>query len=302
MLHPILRRQLRKLRLSADAPPDPAQWTQFLERVDASYQGAELDRYTLERSLRLSSEEMRELTHRLETTLEHLRKLSMTDALTGVMNRRFLNATIQEEVAQVLRHYRELAQGGGGPRPSNLDLAFVIVDIDHFKDVNDVYGHGTGDQVLIQVCQLLSRICRETDTVIRWGGEEFLVLARRLSRSELGRLCERIRAEMAAFPFHIVGQDKPIGLTCSIGAAVFPFLGASPGALSWEEVLDVADKGLYAAKRSGRNAWVWLASTDRATSEELTSGLGRGVSALLQAGKLELHSSLSGELPAEWPI
>jgi len=106
LFHPILRRQLRKLGLHPEAAPDPVKWLQLLERVDGSYRSADLDRYTLERSLSLSSEEMRELTQRLQAALEQLRKLSMTDELTGLMNRRFLNVAIREEVAMAIRAHR----------------------------------------------------------------------------------------------------------------------------------------------------------------------------------------------------
>jgi len=293
VFHPILRRQLRKLGLRPEEAPDPESWAQFLEKVHGSYLGADLDRYTLERSLGLSSEEMRELTQRLQAALEQLRKLSMTDELTGLMNRRFLNVAIREEVAMAIRTHR--SQGSW-----TLDIAFVMVDIDHFKRVNDIHGHAEGDQVLIQASRLLSRACRDTDSVIRWGGEEFLIVARNLNRPDLGALCERIRLDVAARPFQI-GRKEPIGLTCSLGAAVFPFLGTAPNAIPWEKVVALADTCLYAAKRSGRNAWVRIGSTEATSVQDLSPSLNRSIAHLVGAGRLELATSLPENAAIDWP-
>ncbi|WP_005035938.1 GGDEF domain-containing protein [Holophaga foetida] len=299
MFHPILKRQLRKLGLTPEEAPDPEKWIQFLERIDKSYIGSDLDRYTLERSLRLSSEEMRELTHRLQAALEHLRKLSMTDELTGLMNRRFLNVAIREEVAKAIRNHRNIHRGHPERVTSNVDIAFVMVDIDHFKHVNDTYGHRAGDQVIIQVCQLLAGACRDTDSVIRWGGEEFLIVARDLDTSGLGPLCERIRRSVAEHPFQI-GQRDPLSVTCSIGAAVFPFLGSAPNALTWERVVDLADTCLYAAKRSGRDAWVRIGSTELTSAQDLTPTMNRAVPVLIQAGRLEVETCLPETRTLHW--
>nr|WP_320133066.1 GGDEF domain-containing protein [uncultured Holophaga sp.] len=294
MSHPILQRQLRKLGLSPEAPPDPQQWGRFLERVAGSYASADLDRYTLERSLHLSSAEMRELTQQLQRALEQLRRLSMTDDLTGLMNRRFLKVTIHEELAQVLRNYRQ-ARGETPERlAANVDLAFIMVDIDHFKQVNDEYGHAVGDEVLVQLCQILSSACRGTDTVIRWGGEEFLVLARNFCREDLDAICERIRSRVAGHPFE-TGIDQTLHLTCSLGGAVFPFLREKPSALRWERVVDFADACLYAAKRSGRNAWVWVLATGKADPEDFEDFQPTRLQELVETGRLEVRTNLHRE-------
>lgn len=300
MFHPILKRQLRKLGLRPEETPDLGQWAQLLERINSSYQAADLDRYTLERSLSLSSGEMRELTQRLQAALEQLRRLSMTDDLTGLMNRRFLDVAIREEVAKAIRNYRNSHQAHAGKAPSNMDIAFVMVDIDHFKEVNDTYGHGAGDQVLVQICQIISGACRDTDTVIRWGGEEFMIVARNLDRSSLGALCERIRQNVAAHHFRIRGRN-PISTTCSIGAAVFPFLGSSPNALTWDKVVELADTCLYAAKRTGRDAWVRIEPTGLMSVQDLTPTLNQSIAGLLRAGKLKQETSLPEDVVIDWP-
>ena len=252
-------------------------------------------------SLFLSKEKAKqeELNRKLQTAHDQLRQLSMTDDLTGLWNRRFLNATIPEDVAQVVRNYHNVHKGLENLMPINIDIVFLILDLDHFKVVNDTYGHGAGDQVLIQIRQLLIEFSRDTDTVIRWGGDEFLVVARNSRRSNYMVLVERIRRAVESHQFDI-GMEKPLRLTCSIGAAVFPFLSTWPEALSWDRVVELADACLYAAKRSGRNAWVGIIPTGLAGLDDLTPHLAEHLPDLLQEGKLEMKTSLPDDVVLCW--
>jgi diguanylate cyclase (GGDEF)-like protein len=252
-------------------------------------------------SLFLSKEKAKqeELNRKLQTAHDQLRQLSMTDDLTGLWNRRFLNATIPEDVAQVVRNYHNVHKGLENLMPINIDIVFLILDLDHFKVVNDTYGHGAGDQVLIQIRQLLTEFSRDTDNVIRWGGDEFLVVARNSRRSNYMVLVERIRRAVESHQFDI-GMEKPLRLTCSIGAAVFPFLSTWPEALSWDRVVELADACLYAAKRSGRNAWVGIIPTGLAVLDDLTPHLAEHLPDLLQEGKLEMKTSLPDDVVICW--
>jgi diguanylate cyclase (GGDEF)-like protein len=289
MLHPVLQRQLRKLGLSVDAAPDAEAWTQFIERVDCYYRDSDQDRYTVERSLEISSEEMRDLTRQLQSALKQVRNLSFTDELTGLRNRRFLNVWIPDEVALVIRKYRKLQNKQRVE--TDLNLLFLMVDLDHFKAVNDTYGHLAGDQVLSQMGKLLTEWSRSTDYVIRWGGEEFLVVGKQSCSTDLKILTERIRQAVEAYPFEI-GEDKPIHVTCSIGASVFPFLSQWPRLISWDCVVGLADNCLYAAKHSGRNAWVGILPSDLLSLDEIVLPLDEHLPELIQQAKLELVSSL----------
>jgi diguanylate cyclase (GGDEF)-like protein len=127
---------------------------------------------------------------------------------------------------------------------------FYMMDLDHFKDVNDTYGHGAGDQVLKQFSQLLTEVSRDTDTLIRWGGEEFLVVARNTRGSDYMFLAERLRRSVENYQFDIC-LEEPIHLTCSVGASVFPFLSDWPETLSWDRVVELADACQYTAKPAG---------------------------------------------------
>jgi len=156
-----------------------------------------------------------------------LRNLAVTDTLTGVWNR---------------RHGTELLTADLSTRRPGQALSLLMLDIDHFKAINDTFGHQAGDHVLIEIASRLRRSLRGNDMVARWGGEEFVVLLRDCALPDALRLAEDIRAAIGEVPFGALGS-----LTVSVGAAQ---LGSDEDLTSW---LGRADQALYRAKRSGRN-------------------------------------------------
>ncbi|MEO8383890.1 MAG: GGDEF domain-containing protein, partial [Betaproteobacteria bacterium] len=189
----------------------------------------------------------------LQEARTQLEEASLTDTLTGMRNRRYLMLHADVDAALCVRQH-ERAQHTGTPA-NDADLIFLMLDIDHFKRVNDIHGHAAGDAVLSQIRVRLEKVFRKSDHLVRWGGEEFLIVARATSRDRAERLatrvCEVLRDEPFALP-----DDKPLMITCSVGFACFPFLPLDPHIASWQDVVDLADIALYAAKRSGRNSWV----------------------------------------------
>ena len=115
-----------------------------------------------------------------------------------------------------------------------------------------------GDRVLQQFAQILGTVTRGTDTVARWGGEEFLIVARNAARSDAAIPVERIRKAVEDHLFSI-GGGKTIRCTCSIGFSVFPLLPGDTESFGWEQIVGIADACLYATKHNGRNAWVGIA-------------------------------------------
>jgi diguanylate cyclase (GGDEF)-like protein len=194
----------------------------------------------------------------LEHAYEQLEDISLSDPLTGLSNRRYLQKLMPMDIAKVQREYEDNISN----RPlkkASLDLTFFILDVDFFKSVNDVHGHSAGDSLLVQISEVLTNICRESDCVIRWGGEEFIIVSRFADRDEAPLMAERIRKAIEQNPFKLK-DDTILHKTCSIGFACFPFLRDHPMELSWEQVIDVADHALYVAKKSGRNRSVGLAT------------------------------------------
>ncbi|MEO8378748.1 MAG: two-component regulator propeller domain-containing protein [Acidobacteriota bacterium] len=176
-----------------------------------------------------------ERTRELALAYEQIEEASLTDPLTGLRNRRFLEQTIAADL--------ELASRGHG------DLVVLLADLDHFKNVNDTYGHAAGDAVLEELAALMLQNFRTSDTVVRWGGEEFLIVVRFVDRNTAPELAEKLRAAVAAHSF-LLPDGTVLRRTCSIGFASWP------GSSSWEGTIDLADAALYAAKRGGRNACV----------------------------------------------
>lgn len=179
--------------------------------------------------------------------------LSVTDALTGIWNRRYVQQTMHMDVAASLRRHRDTASRGD--RPEDADLIFLMLDVDHFKRVNDDFGHAAGDLLLTQLATAIRKACRDSDAVVRWGGEEFLIIGRFTNREQGARAAERVRQAVERHTTTLP-DGRTVRVTCSIGFAAFPFDLAARDALGWEAVIQLADEAAYTAKREGRNGWV----------------------------------------------
>ena len=155
---------------------------------------------------------------------------------------------MQEETPRVLRRW--LLQDGEIVNRRSISL--ILVDLDFFKHVNDEYGHAAGDAVLLQVARLLKEIVRKPDLVVRWGGEEFVILALDSDRTTPPLIAVRVHEQMANHAFVLPGGQE-IRQTCSVGYALYPFHPGRPERLGWEQVFRLADQGLYGAKGEGRN-------------------------------------------------
>jgi diguanylate cyclase (GGDEF)-like protein len=179
---------------------------------------------------------------------ERLGDLALRDPLTGLRNRRYLYEFMQEETPRVLRRWL----GQDVEARSRRSISLILVDLDFFKQVNDTYGHAAGDAVLLQVAQLLKEVVRKPDLVIRWGGEEFLLLALDSDRVAPPLIAVRVHERMAQQVFLLPG-GQTLRMTCSVGYAIYPFHPERPEGLLWEQVFHMADTSLYRAKESGRN-------------------------------------------------
>ncbi|MBV8037436.1 diguanylate cyclase [Roseateles sp.] len=226
---------------------------------------------------------VQERTAELEALSEALKESSLSDPLTGLHNRRYLTQHIDADVAVALRRHAV-----GTVRSDNADLVFMLVDVDHFKQVNDRHGHSAGDAVLVQMRERLREVCRDSDHIVRWGGEEFLVVARDGSREHAADLAERLRRAVAGRPFELPDGQR-LTRTCSIGFACFPLAPRHPQALDWSAVIDVADGALYEAKRGGRDRWVGVLAADPGLdADALRELLGRSPAQWLASERLRV--------------
>lgn len=255
--------------------------------------------WALNQRNRLLELEVAERTRELNQAMKALEEQSLTDPLTGLRNRRFLSLRMNEDIAEVNRSHQIVKLSQTSRATLNIDLVFVMVDLDHFKSVNDEYGHAAGDHVLEQTALLLNESIRDTDTVVRWGGEEFLVVARKAFRGEAGVLAERIRSKIEAHEFDL-GNGQKLRRTCSLGLAIYPFIPQLAEAYAWEQVVDIADQCLYAAKRAGRNAWVGLFLAENSEADAILVEQPLNVSELIAKNSLVVKTSLPAGTPLDW--
>ncbi|MBW1709226.1 MAG: diguanylate cyclase [Deltaproteobacteria bacterium] len=176
---------------------------------------------------------LRSMATELVEANKQLEKLSVTDGLTGLYNHRYLVQALESEFARSLRY--------------NRDLALLMLDIDHFKWVNDNYGHPCGDLVLQGIANLLQNQVRNTDIVARYGGEEITIILPELGTSHAVGVAEKLRREIENYSF--VCDESPIKITVSIGVVAYKDNHIE----SWKQLLNSADKALYSAKKQGRN-------------------------------------------------
>jgi diguanylate cyclase (GGDEF)-like protein len=168
---------------------------------------------------------------------KEVEKLAVTDGLTGLHNHRHFQERLSEEFQRLERI----------PQP----LSLMLIDIDHFKKINDVYGHPAGDTVLTNLAVILKKTLRGIDILARYGGEEFAAVLMGTESSGAKKMAERLRASVMNSPFFI--DENKLTVTLSIGLATHPHDAAAK-----DELINKADQALYYAKKNGRNqvcAW-----------------------------------------------
>ena len=234
-LHHILSRQLRRLGLDPASSPPPAAWRELLDTLSTTYRDAEDERHILERSIEVSSDEMRGMH-------EVLRRQATTDYLTGLPNRRAL-------------HTHANARLGVPPVGAKQQhVALLLLDLDRFKEVNDSLGHHVGDQLLVQVGARLSEHLRAGDLLVRLGGDEFAILLGGTGHREAAAVADKL-CQALAEPFAL--EHIAVRTSGSIGIALYPDDGPDLNTL-----LRKADLAMYQAKASGEGHHVYRGEDD----------------------------------------
>jgi diguanylate cyclase (GGDEF)-like protein len=182
---------------------------------------------------------VRQANAQLEEKNLELKQQSARDPLTALYNRRHFQ--------EFMRGHQEITQPGAG---DEMVSALYLMDVDHFKHINDTYGHGAGDAVLREISEALREILRETDMIVRWGGEEFLAFLPAVPRSSLDDVARRLLTGIPARTIDYQGMELSVNI--SIGYTPFPLApGGRP--MSWERAVNLVDMALYLAKGHGRN-------------------------------------------------
>ena len=232
----------------------------------------------LRRRKRELEAEVDQRTRELQDLTEELKELALRDALTGLRNRRFLFETMAGVMAEATRQLARVSEGKQDRRakPDDEVMGLFLVDIDHFKEVNDTHGHDAGDAVLVRFADVLRSCVRAEDLVVRWGGEEFLVVLPRTRQYYLKQFAERLRTRVAATVFDAPGSVR-VRRTCSVGFTSYPLFRSAVADVDLDQLISAADLALYLAKNEGRNRSIHVyAGTrepedDEAISTSLTS-------------------------------
>jgi diguanylate cyclase (GGDEF)-like protein len=231
----------------------------------------------LQREVEERTAELAKRNDELKRANQRLREASVTDPLTGLGNRRYLYEAIAELITPP-------AQSSVSMPPAVL----LVIDLDHLKPINDLHGHEAGDQVLIGVAEILRRCCRASDIIVRWGGDEFVVVYLDADMNAAEQLAERIRSAVAKCTFR-ASDSTSVRTSCSIGFARHPFVCEAPLQVSWEQLLAVADAALYHAKKE-RNGWIGCAGTAAAAGQlDMIDSLERDAESLERRGLLDVR-------------
>lgn len=204
------------------------------------------------------TQELEDKNVELQAAYKEVEHISVTDKLTGLRNRRFLESYIAADLTMSARKYEE-CRAEGSEAPVNADVVTFLFDMDNFKSINDTYGHHAGDLVLKQLARRMEKVFRQSDYFVRWGGEEFVGVARFINRTEAPKLAQRALQAINQEPFSL-GEIGEFTFTCSIGYMTYPSELLTSNTLHWDSIVACADACLYAAKYSGKNCWVGLNS------------------------------------------
>jgi diguanylate cyclase (GGDEF)-like protein len=223
---------------------------------------------------------VRHANAQLEEKNLELKQQSARDPLTGLYNRRHFQ--------EFMRGYQDSARRDAGLNAQGEEMvsAIFLLDVDHFKHINDTWGHGAGDAVLREIAEGLREILRETDMIVRWGGEEFLAFLPALPRDRLDEVALRLLTGIPAR--RVEYQGTTLSVNVSIGFAPFP-LGQAPdaGPMSWERAVNIVDMALYLAKGHGRNRAYGVRSVKRPGYAAMES-IEQDIEAAWRAGDVEL--------------
>lgn len=186
-------------------------------------------------------------------------KMSTQDPLTGLGNRRYLLQQIEREIAFIERSHQT-------EKPNALGI--FIFDIDLFKQVNDTHGHHIGDEVLVELSKRVKETIRDTDLLVRWGGEEFVLTTRLENNQQVSMIANRIKKAVSAKPF-VLPSNLTLNISCTIGAVKYPFVIEEEVTSIWSKLISLADTALYYGKQHHRDSWVVINNEDIHDAEQL---------------------------------
>jgi diguanylate cyclase (GGDEF)-like protein len=235
----------------------------------------------------------------LEEAKRKLEESSLIDPVTGLRNRFYIQKFIHSEISKIQRYHKSDLKDSQKPVHPQNDLVCLILDPDDFKSINDAFGYEVGNRVFKELAEILEKECRQSDMLVRWSGDEFLIAICYTDRNQADQQAERLRQDVQKHRFDL-GQGKTCRLTCSIGFAPYPFLPKQPGLINWERTVHLAIIALHAAKNSGGNAWVGVMDTEDTKTGNLFKRILNNTNELITNNELEILTSIEDKNALVW--
>ncbi len=228
-----------------------------------------------------------------------LKDIALTDPLTGLRNRRYLSDILQSDINAFVAHQKFLFRSENRRNRQAREatgFGVFMIDIDHFKEINDRFGHAAGDRTLRQFARVLRASVREDDVILRFGGDEFLVVLKKTVLEYPEIYAEKVRASVEKTIF-VIEQGVTFRRTCSVGYTSFPFYPEAPDRTSLDQAIRIADLGLYQAKAGGRNQIFGISPLSPNASAEEAAVLFADLDTAVEKGLVRLHPNRSPENP-----
>ena len=218
-----------------------------------------------------------EKTAELQMKNNTLKEAVMKDPLTGLMNRRYMFDVEERKIRRFIESRDRkihLMDNRNLLEKNDLVYGVIMMDIDHFKRVNDIYGHDAGDMVLKGVAEIMQESVRADDILIRWGGEEFLIVLKNIPVKKMFEVAKKIRKAIEKHPF-VLQSGASLWITVSMGVVFLPFFVGEPKLLTFENIITLSDMALYYSKKQGRDMATFVVPGKNVpeTQEEINSML-----------------------------
>lgn len=238
----------------------------FLNRRLKAIKDAEIKRF------------IEEKTAELQMKNNTLKEAVMKDPLTGLMNRRYMFDVEERKIRRFIESRERkmhLLDNRNVIEKNDVVYGVIMMDIDHFKRVNDIYGHDAGDIVLKGIAEIMQDSVRADDILIRWGGEEFLIVLKNIPLQKIIEVAKKIRKAIETHPFEIKNSST-VWVTASMGVVSIPFFASDPKLLTFARIITLADLALYNSKENGRDMATFVVPGKKVpqTEEEIAGMLG----------------------------
>lgn len=232
-------------------------------------------------------EEVDKRTKELTELNDQLYHASNTDSLSGLKNRLYLLNIIEREIAVINRKIHDANRKGDTDLTLGPRVFFLMLDLDKFKDINDKSGHKAGDHVIQEVSRMLESFFRTTDTIIRWGSDEFLIVGQVPDIREINRIAQRLQQKIKNTHFE-PEPDLHVRVSCSIGFSFYPFDINDADRFNWQQVQMIADQAVAVSKQAGRDCWTGLVAGENPLPPESLTELAKSIKTFKKDGQLDI--------------